>query len=123
MTVIIKFPKRQADGSFCIEVSIPVSTDDPEGLQRRVQSWSTQWVGANQTWKRNWLSEDEELRYEAEFKREPQTVSCSSSELKIRLEGQPSAKWWKDWMVYRILADLKAAFSEIKGVGHLRDCE
>src|SRR5437667_12792537 len=123
MTINAKFPKRQADGSFCIEVSIPVSTDDPEGLQRRVQSWSTQWVKANRTWKRNWLSRDEELHYDAEFKSEPKTVSCSTDELKIRLEGQPSATWWKDWMVSRILQDLKAAFSEVTGVGHLRDCE
>ena len=123
MTVNVKFPKRQADGSFCIEVSIPVSTDNPEELQRRVQSWSTQWVEANQTWKRNWLSQDEELHYEAEFKREPQIIYSNSNELKIRLEGQPSAKWWKDWVVYRILKELKGAFPEIQDVGHVRDCD
>ncbi len=125
MSEKIRFPKRRPDGSFCIEVSIPISTNEPEGFLGRVQDWFTQWVEANQIWTRKWepTGRIEELSYLQEFKREPQVISCDSTELKIRLEGQPSAKWWKDWMVTRILADLKAAFAEIKGVGHVRDCE
>lgn len=125
MSEKVRFPKKRADGSFCIEVSIPVSTDDPEGLLRSVQDWLSQWAKANQIWIRTWqpTGRIEELFYGQEFKGAPQPISCDSSELKIRLEGQPSAKWWKDWMVSRILADLKAAFSEIRAIGHLRDCE
>ena len=125
MSEKIGFPKRLADGSFCIVVSIPVSTNEPDAFLRRVQDWFSQWVEANQIWTRKWepTGRIEELSYLLEFNGKPKVISCDSTELKIRLEGQPSAKWWKDWMVIRILADLKAAFTEIKGVGHVRDCE
>jgi hypothetical protein len=125
MSEKIRFPKRHADGSFCIEVSLPVSTNDPQGFLERVQDWFTQWVEANQIWIRKWEPTEriEELSYAQEFKREPQVISCNSTELKLRLDVQPSARWWKDWMVTRILADFKAAFAEIKGVGHIGDCE
>ena len=100
-----------------------MSADNPDEFCRKVQAWVTQWVEVNRRWERNWLSQNEELRYEDEFRGAPEVISSTLTELKIRLEGQPSSKWWKDWLVYRILADLKVAFTEIKGVGHIRDCE
>jgi hypothetical protein len=120
----VRFPRRNADGSFCVEVFIAVETNEPESLSQRVASWGTAWVNDNQIWTRNWIPSGQEvLNYSDEFKREPYPVSCTSTELKIRLEGQPAAKWWKDWMVLRILSDLKSAFAEFRDVIAVRNCE
>lgn len=119
----VKFPKRETDGSFCVEITILVETNKPEMLSQRFQSWASQWVEENQIWMREWSSgKKEQLHYSREFKREPYPVSCSPTQLKIRLEGQPTAKWWKDWMVLRILNDLKSSFTEYRDVSSIKDC-
>src|ERR1041385_7896579 len=122
MTTNIKFPKRRADGSFCIEISIPLSTSvDAEKLRQQVQNWADRWVETNAIWKRNWLSENDELRYDEEFKGPPTAIVSAPNELGIRLECKPSAKWWKDWMVYRLLTDLRRVFTEAATPGHVHN--
>ena len=117
----IKFPRRQPDGSFCVEVTLSVMAEEPEELLRRVQEWAIKWVEANQVW--IWMGGTKKLLYQQEFKREPHPTSCTSTELKIQFEGQPSAKkMWKDWIVYRILPDLKEAFTEVRDVSSIKNC-
>jgi hypothetical protein len=120
----VLFPKRNADGSFCIDVVIAIETNEPGDLSHRVKSWAAQWVRENHIWARHWTQSerDETLNYTQEFKREPYPVSCTPTELTIRFEGQPSAKWWKDWLVLKILSDLKSAFVEFRDVTRMRDC-
>ena len=121
----IRFPKRRIDGSFCVEVTFPVVTTNCEELLWRVKTWATEWIKANQVWTRKWEpgGQEEELYYDQEFKSGPQPISCILNELKIRLEGQPSAKWWRDWLVSRIIHDLKEAFTEIQSGGDVKNCE
>ena len=120
----VRFPKRNADGSFCVDVIVAVETNDPEDFRRRVQSWAQQWANENQTWTRNWIpSGHEVLNYADEFQREPYPVSCTPTELTVRLNGQPWAKWWRDWLVLRILADLKSTFAEFRDVNRIGDCD
>ena len=119
----VRFPKRNPDGSFCVDVIVAVETNEPEHFSRRVQSWALQWAGENQTWTHGNPSGQEVLNYADEFQREPYPVSCTPTELTIRFEGQPSAKWWRDWLVLRILADLKSAFAEFRDVNRIRDCD
>ena len=121
----IRFPKRNVDGSFCIEITIAVETNEPEALSERVESWATRWVNENQIWTRNWSPNNrkETLHYSQEFKREPYPISCTPTELKVQLEGQPSAKRWKDWMVLRILTDMKSTFPEFRDVSSIKNCE
>jgi hypothetical protein len=119
----VLFPKRIADGSFCIDVIIAIETNDAPYLLQRVEFWASRWVRENQTWPRNWVPDGQEsLEYSREFKREPYPVSCTPTELTIRLEGQPSAHWWKDWLVLRILSDLKSSFVEFRDVTRMQDC-
>src|SRR5437867_2814598 len=116
----IKFPKRRPDGSFCIEVILHIVSDDPEGLLKRVRDWAIQWAKANQVWTRKWCTgeglqnQEEELQYIQDFNQEPLPIACSTTELKIQLECKPSAQLWKDWLVSRILPDLKTSFPEIR---------
>src|SRR5207302_1820149 len=100
----VRFPKRNADGSFCVDVIVAVETSEPEDFAGHVQSWARQWANENQTWTRNWIPSGQEvLNYADEFQREPYPVSCTPTELTIRFKGQPSAKLWRDWLVLRIL--------------------
>jgi len=121
----VRFPKRNADGSFCLDVFIAIETNEPENLSRRVESWGRQWANENRIWTRNWVpsGREEILNYSDEFKREPYPVSCTPTELTLRLEGQPSAQWWKDWLVERILSDLKSSFAEFRDVNRIRNCD
>jgi hypothetical protein len=120
----VKFPKRHADGSFCAEVTLTVQTEEPEDLLCRIQAWLTRWVETNQVWEWKWdTGGAEELLYGREFNREPKAVSCTSRELKVQFEGQPSAEWWKDWLAFRIVPELKAAFAEVQDVSSVKDCE
>jgi hypothetical protein len=46
-----KFPKRRADGSFCVEVVVSVNTIDEKALSQRVQDWCTNiWAPEHKTW-------------------------------------------------------------------------
>jgi len=119
----VRFPKRNTNGSFCVDVIVAVETNEPENFSRRVESWARHWAGENQTWTHGNPSGHEVLNYVDEFQREPYPVSCTPTELTLRVEGQPSAKWWRDWLVLRILADLKSTFVEFRDVNRIRDCD
>jgi hypothetical protein len=121
----VRFPKRNADGSFCVDVVVAIETNQPEDFSQRVGAWSRNWVNQNRRWARNWFpsGDTDVLNYSDEFKREPYLVSCTSTELILRLEGQPAAKWWRDWLVLRILADLKSSFVEFRDVTLMRNCD
>lgn len=119
----VKFPKRHSDNSFCVEVILSITTEEPEVLLQHIQNWAFDWIKENQVWVRKWSSgEEEQLYYEQEFKREPYPVFCNATELRMRLDGKPTAKWWKDWLVLRILYDLKTDFNEVQGVIKVEDC-
>jgi len=126
----VKFPKRRPDGSFCVEVVVPVATTDPEKLLPRVSEWATRWVNSNRLWVRQWKSgenlrevQPEELHYDAEFESGPR-ATYDSGFLKLRFEGRSSAKWWKDWLVLRFLPDLKQSFPEISSADvAFRNCD
>ena len=119
----VRFPKRREDNSFCVEVTLAVHTVEPEELLRRVQDWSSRWMEANRVWEPQRDAENMgQLLYGQEFKTEPIPVSCTRTELKLRLEGQPSAERWRDWLVLRIIPGLKAAFTEIQDVSGMKDC-
>jgi hypothetical protein len=122
----VKFPKKRVDGSFCVELALPVVTSHPDELLQRVQQWAVSWRQANEVWVRDWKStagEKEHLNYDSEFKQAPKPVSRTSSELRIQLEAKPSAKWWRDWMVLRLINDLKLAFPEIQTGGMVKNCD
>jgi hypothetical protein len=54
------------------------------------------------------------LHYEDDFMKPPEIVSCEGAELRIRLFGKKSSKFWRDWLVSRLLPDLKAEFPEVE---------
>jgi hypothetical protein len=126
----VEFPNAGPDGSFCVEVVLSVSADGL-ALGREVQEWWTDvWAPSNAAWVRIWetgpglsLERSELLYYQDEFVSPPRVVSRSASEFRFQLLGKDSArKLWKDWLVSRIMPDLKTRFPEIGNLLGISDC-
>lgn len=64
----------------------------------------------------------ESLRYDEEFSGPPEVHYGPSSEPQLRLRGRKSAKYWRDWLVWRLVPDLKAAFPVIGELIYIRNC-
>jgi hypothetical protein len=94
------------------------------------QWWINVWVPSHKSWRRAWKTGpnatevlSETLLYDDEFLAPPTLISCEGSELRFRLLGRGSAKFWKDWVFTRILSDLKTKFPEVGELRDIRDCD
>jgi hypothetical protein len=127
---LVIFPRCRPDGSFCVEVTLAATTKD-ESLAEKIQQWLTEvWAPSNTTWLRVWktgpgLSVElpELLRYSDEFLSTPTVMSSTTTEVRLQLLGsEPQRTLWKDWLVFRILPDLKAHFPEVRDFVGITDC-
>jgi hypothetical protein len=120
-----KFPKRRSDGSFCVDVTVAVEANDPSSLREALQRWiSDEWTPRHEIWTRSWSNGTQErLRYGEEFSAPPQIVKCEGAQLTIRLQGKNSAKLWKDWLVSKLIPDIKQRFPEVGQFQGIQDCE
>lgn len=114
-----RFPSFRSDGSFCIKLIFDVKTENPNETSTQIQTWLNAWVINNQIW--NW--QERVLRFCDDFRRTPFGVECSTDLLSFSLEGQPNSEWWKDWIGFRLLKDLQAAFIEIGALREIVNCE
>jgi len=119
-----------SDGSFCVEVGIRVAGGLPTEVATRVQEWLNEvWMPRNETWTREWKSGSklenstrQILHYGDEFTAAPAIAVGPDSELQMQLRGQKTAKFWRDWLVSRLVPDLKEAFPAIGDLLYMRDC-
>jgi len=125
------FPKRRPDGSFCVEVTLAANTND-EDLGGRIRQWLTEvWMPSNTAWLRVWktgpglsVERPELLHYGDEFLSPPILISSVAAEVRFQLRGRdPKQKLWRDWLVLRILPDLKANFPEVGDTLSITNCE
>ena len=42
-----RFPKRRDDGSFCVEVALRFTAQQPDALVKMVNEWIVEWVSIN----------------------------------------------------------------------------
>jgi hypothetical protein len=119
------FPKRRSDGTFCVEVTVVIESDDPSSLGEAIQRWIlNDWAPQHEIWTRSWSNGTQErLHYGQEFSAPPHIVKCEGSEMRFRLQGKNSAKLWKDWLVSRLIPDIKQQFPEIGQFQSIHDCE
>jgi hypothetical protein len=119
-----KFPKKRPDGSFCVEVTLIVNTNDPKELVNRVHLWLEQWVQANREWRTSLAaSAGGLLSFFDEFSGPPTCFLKGPNALGLRVEGRPNmGRWWRDWLILRILKDLQGEFSEVIQVESFADC-
>lgn len=115
----IKLPKKRADGSFCVEIALRVNTDDAKVLAARITSWLEEWTQKNRYW--DWFGET--LDFLNDFAGPPTCAERSPESLIVRVEGTPKfTKWWKDWIVLKLLKDLQSHFHEITDVQSVVNC-
>jgi hypothetical protein len=114
------FPRRKPDGSFCVEVVLRVKATDLRAQERSIEAWARNWLTRNRYW--DWKLAGRCLDYFDDFSREPFHVRCTVDTVSFRLEGRPSARWWKDWLAFRIVEDLRAALPEVKDLLTVTNC-
>jgi hypothetical protein len=90
-----------------------------------MQTWiASVWMPNNRIWIRNWSSgRSEELRFEDEFSTAPQVIETGCRKVVLRFEGSSTAKFWKDWIVSRIIPDLRDKFPEVGEFCKARNCK
>ena len=126
----VYFPRRRPDASFCVEVTLEAHTND-ENFARKIEQWLTDvWVPSNATWHRSWktgpdlsVERIELLQYFDEFLSAPTITSSGAAGIRLQLNGRDTKrKSWKDWLVLRILPDLKATFPQVGDILGITDC-
>jgi hypothetical protein len=114
----INLPKKRPDGSFCIAIMLRVNTNDAKGLAARITSWLKEWTQRNRYW--HWF---EDLDFFNDFAEAPTCAERTEESLIVRVEGSPKfTKWWRDWIVLRLLKELQGQFAEITAVEAVVNC-
>jgi hypothetical protein len=110
----IQFPKRRADESFVLLARFGTSDREVVAL---VRDYVKAWVRANSTWTRIWRSNvitEERLDFCSEFQSEPRVEDGpGESAFAVVLEGRPTSKLWRDWVVF-LVGDIAKAFPEVE---------
>lgn len=99
--------------------------DPASSFCEEVEQWlNDEWLPRNQLWQRVCRNADTEhiqnLLYSEEF-RSPPRVLCGNSELCLIVEGKSSAEFWRDWLVARLIPDVRSRFPQI-GAARLIRC-
>jgi hypothetical protein len=84
-----------------------------------MQSWTDDvWTPRNIEWIRVWrggtYEETEILSYRQDFVRSPEILLKDKSTLLITLYVRRPSRQWKDWLVLRLMPDLREEFVEVK---------
>jgi hypothetical protein len=117
----VKFPKRRADGSFCVQISLQTDAPDPAQLANRINSWFCEWAQANRYWHTKFSNVSPD--FFDQFIEAPSCIVSGDGFLYLRIEGKADAKkWWKDWMILRIMPAVREAFKEITGFEKISNC-
>jgi len=121
------FPRVCPDGSFCVDIIIELTHGKSGDLAPRVADWlRNDWHPNNRIWIRSWTSgkgvREERLLYDADFTAPAKALPHEDSKISIRLVGKGESKFWRDWLVSKLLPDLKKQFSEIGEGLSARNC-
>lgn len=105
------------DTKFLVEIEMSVAADAVASLCDDVQRWlNDEWVPWNQLWRR--VSRDagrecvQNLLYSDEFSSPPR-VLFGGSQLRLVIEGRSAGNSWRDWLVARLIPDVKSRFPQI----------
>jgi hypothetical protein len=105
-------------GPFSVVVRLRVETSSPDELAQRFGHWGKTWVNEN----RHWTFTKKRLDYFDAFEGPPHDVKCDGLQLSFQVETKHGQKWWKDWLILRLLKEAQVAFLEVRaveGLGYL----
>ncbi len=122
------FPKRNPDMTFQVILKMKFESDEDNNLIKdKIQVWIDEvWMPKNLFWegvvyKADGSKCDKIDEYHKDFSAPPTVLSCDNREIQILLKGQPTDYYWKDWVVYKIMPDLKKEFPEVGDFVSLKD--
>ncbi len=90
----------------------------------RLTVWLDRWIRENRYWKWSLAkSTGGLLDFFDDFVEPPSAVVRAPDFVCLHFECRPAAKkWWKDWLVLRVLKDIHAVFAEVTGVEKIGNC-
>jgi hypothetical protein len=123
----VMFRAKRKNTTFVVEIEMSVSADAVTSLFDDIQRWlNDEWVPKNQLWRR--VSRDagreyvQNLLYSDEFSSPPRVLS-GGSQLRLVIEGRNAGNSWRDWLVARLIPDVKSRFPQIGEVLLIRNFE
>lgn len=115
-----QFPRRSADGSFCVRLTYRVASEEPEQLASRMRTWLADWVAENRHWR---LSPARSHDFLEDFEAPPHSLDCSEAEASYCLDGKATSAWWRDWLAIRLVPEFLAAFPEVVALRDITNCQ
>jgi hypothetical protein len=124
--------KRNSDGTFCVEICVGLLSTDTKHLAALMQHWILEeWMPNNSAWTIDWrtgknlsITREETHFYKDDFIKPPNIISTEDSKLRLRLYGSKSTTFWRDWLIMKIMPDLRTKFPEIGEIPeYIKLCE
>jgi|ADGO01.1.fsa_nt_gi hypothetical protein len=121
------FRAGRDNAGFLVELEMSVVPDADASLREEVQRWlRDEWAPSNQLWRRVCRDASGEyvrnLLYSDEFSAPP-CVLADGSLLRLVVEGRSCARYWREWLVARLIPDVRARFPQVGAVRLIRNFE
>jgi len=126
----VLFPAVDADGRSCVEIGVATEVEY-RGKEEAINAWfRNSWCPSNTIWQREWTPGRnagpirlQRLSYGALFSEPPRVNYALQGMLCISLVGKLRGSLWKDWLVSKILPDLRKSFPGVSDeVKFIQDC-
>jgi hypothetical protein len=115
-----QFSSKRATGRALLEIGFPVVKEAEPNLAEAIQAWiQDTWMPKNKEWNNKSRLEPRLVLYRDTFYSEPK-ISESSGLLILNLDTNLSSKEWRDWLVLKIIRDMRERFPIIGEPLHVR---
>lgn len=116
-----KFPRTDARGHFQVKAGLRLEARLGEECSARIKEWlDDRWVRENRVWHRKWktgpnlsILNTEALEFEDSFLRSPDVIFEPPATLCILLHGRDRSSPWRDWLISKIIPDVRRAFPQV----------
>lgn len=116
-----QFPKVDSEGRFVVRIGLQLFPPSGAKDAEKIGRWLIdQWLPANRTWRRKWANGqnalrniEEELLFSDSFYSYPEVSYRERDTLCVVLHGKSRSALWRDWMISKIIPELKEEFPNI----------
>jgi hypothetical protein len=115
------------NATFLVEIEMSLPEGATDALREEVQRWlSDEWAPMNQLWRRVYRNAGracvQDLLYSEEFS-SPPSVLRGGSKLRLVMEGRSCSQFWRDWLVARLIPDVRSRFPLVGETQIIRNFE